>query len=397
MALAAGRRPEKLPGMTQDTAIFVRNPADLVNAAPYIIGFHPTDSLVVLGLSAGRIFFGARHDLPPPEGDDIVHLGAVVAAQRARSIALLVYGPPSAADPVVRRALQVFDAFRIRVAEAIRVHEGRWWSYYCVEGACCPPDGTPYDTANSVIAAEATYRGQVVLPSRQALTAQVAPLDGPAREAMADATARACETLQRLITDQQLGGRAVRRAGRLAVREAEKKYRAGGTLTDDEVAWLGVLLIDPDVFDYTLDRQGTQEWRLALWTDVLRRVETDYVPPTGCVLSYLAWRAGNGALARVAIDRALHGDPQFPMAALLDEVLALGIGPHVMTALDSPGPRRDKMAQHTLRFAVPRKGESPASREGPTAPGGAMPSSPNPDGMSRRERRVRRALRRRSR
>jgi hypothetical protein len=324
----------------------------------------------------------------------MVHIGAIISAQRVRSIALLVYGPPAAADPVVRRALQVFDAFRVRVAEAIRVHDGRWWSYYCVEGACCPADGTPYDTANSVIAAEATYRGQVALPSRQALVDQVAPVEGEARAAMVAATSRACETLQHLITDGEHGERAVRRSGRLAVREAEKKYRAGRPLTDDEVAWLGVLLIDPDVFDYTLDRQGTQEWRLRLWTEVLRGVEAAYVAPVGCVLGYLAWRAGNGPLARVAIDRALHEDPQFPMAGLLDEVLGLGIGPHAMTALESSR-ASGQPAPHTPRFAAPRNPEPPPTRDSPTAPGRSSPASSNPAGPSRREQRVRRALRRR--
>jgi hypothetical protein len=387
--------------MTQDTTIIVRNPADLVDATPYVIGFHPTESLVVLGLTGNRIFFGARHDLPPPEGDDMLHLGAVIAAQRARSVALLAYGPPAAADPVIRRALQVFDAFRVRVTEAIRVHEGRWWSYYCNEAACCPADGTPFDAAASVIAAEATYRGQVVLPNRQALVAQVAPVEGQARAAMGLATARACESLQHLITDDQHGERAIRRAGRLAVREAEKRYRAGRSLSDDEVAWLGVLLIDPDVHDYTLDRQGTQEWRLALWTGVLRRVETAYVAPVGCVLGYLAWRAGDGALARVAIDRALQADPQHPMAGLLDEVLGLGIGPHAMTALESASrplaPRRAKSTQLNPQFPAPRSADSPPSNEAATTPGKTTPSSPEPTGPSRRERRLRRALRRRSR
>jgi hypothetical protein len=322
--------------MTPDSSIAVRNPADLVDATPYVIGFHPTDSLVVLGLSGNRVSFGARYDLPPPESDDIVQLGAVVAAQRARCVAVLAYGPPATVDPVVRRALAVFHAFRVRVLEAVRVHDGRWWSYFCSDAGCCPSEGTPFDTATSVIAAEATYRGQVALPSRQALVALVAPVEGEARAAMTAATARAGSRLDSLIADDAHESRAIRRAGRLAVREAEKRCRAGRALTDDEVAWLGVLLLDPDVHEYTLGRLGDEEWRLALWTDVLRRVEPTYVAAVGCVLSYLAWRAGQGALARVAVDRALRAEPQHRMAGLLDEVLGMGIGPHAMSALDSP-------------------------------------------------------------
>jgi hypothetical protein len=322
--------------MTPDTTIVVRQPADLVDAAPYVIGFHPTQSLVVLGLSGGRVFFGARYDLPSPDSDDIMRLGAIVAAQRARCVALLAYGPPAAADPVIHQALDVLEAFRVRVLEAVRVHDGRWWSYFCQEPTCCPPDGVPFDPTGSLIAAQATYGGKVALPSRQALVAQVAPVEGEAREAMVRATARARAAHDRLLVDDQRGERAVRRAGRLAVRDAEKRYRAGRRLTDDEVAWLGVLLTDPDVHEYTLGRVGDEEWRLSLWTNVLRRVEPGCVPAVGCVLGYLAWRAGQGALARVAVDRALHADPLHRMSGLLDEVLGLGIGPHAIAALDSP-------------------------------------------------------------
>jgi hypothetical protein len=346
--------------MTPDTTIAVRNPADLVDATPYVIGFHPTESLVVLGLSGNRVFFGARYDLPPPGGDDIVQLGAVISAQRARCVAVLAYGPPATVDPVVRRALAVFDAFRVRVLEALRVHDGRWWSYFCAEPGCCPADGTPFDTATSLIAAEATYRGQVALPSRQALVAQVAPIDGEPRAAMLAATERARSTLDGLLTDEAHSARAIRRAGRLAVREAEKRYRSGRALTDDEVAWLGVLLLEPDVHEYTLGRIGDEEWRLALWTDVLRRVEPIYVPAVGCVLSYLAWRAGQGALARVAVDRALRVEPQHRMAALLDEVLGMGIGPHALSALDSP-PRMAVAPRH--KTATPRDPDGPRRKE----------------------------------
>ena len=321
--------------MTPDSAIFVRTPADLVDAAPYVLGFHPTDSLVAIGMVGRRLSFGARYDLPPPDGDDIVHIAAVIAAQAARSVTIIGYGPADEVDPVMRRAVEALDVFRVRVNEALRVHDGRWWSYYCDKSGCCPADGNPCNNRDSVIAAEATYRGQVALPSRQALVAQVAAVDGDERTAMAAATGRARERLTGLLTEDQRGERSVRRAGRMAVREAEKRYRAGRRLTDDEVAWLGVLLIDPDVNEYALDRSGAQEWRFALWTDVLRRVEPVCAPAPACLLGYAAWRDGRGALARVAVDRALKADPLHSMAGLLDEVLGYGIGPHAMTALES--------------------------------------------------------------
>jgi len=331
--------------MTTDSAIFVRTPADLVDVAPYVLGFHPTDSLVALGMVGRRVSFGVRYDLPPPTGDDLVHIAAVIAAQAARSVTVIGYGTAGDVDPVVRRALVALDAFRVRVNEALRVHDGRWWSYYCDRSGCCPPGGNPCNTRDSVIAAEATFRGQVALPSRQALVAQVAAVEGDRRVAMTAATERARDRLTGLLADRLRGERSVRRAGRIAVREAEKRYRAGQPLSDDGVAWLGVLLVDRDVNEYALDRSGAQQWRFGLWADVLRRVEPAYVPAPACLLGYAAWRDGRGALARVAVDRALKVDPRHPMAGLLDEVLGYGIGPHAMTALDSPDPSRQRVTR----------------------------------------------------
>jgi hypothetical protein len=133
-------------------------------------------------------------------------------------------------------------------------------------------------------------------------------------------------------------GRAVRRAGRAAVRSAFRRHRAGGRLRDDEVAWLGVLLGHLPVRDYAWERIGDDDWQVNLWTDVLRRVEAAYVPAVACLLAFAAWRSGHGALASVAVGRARAQDPDYSMAALLDEVLRHALSPS--TVDDWPGARR---------------------------------------------------------
>src|SRR5262245_62608422 len=41
----------------------VRNPGDLIEAIPYLLGFHPRDSLVIVGLAGTRVSITARVDL----------------------------------------------------------------------------------------------------------------------------------------------------------------------------------------------------------------------------------------------------------------------------------------------------------------------------------------------
>jgi hypothetical protein len=333
--------------MTPDCTIIVRKADELLAVIPYVLGFHPSDSLVVVGLAGGRLVtFGLRLDLDPPiEPPDAARFAAVVAKQPSDAVTLVGYGPPGRVTPAVMRLLDALKESGVLVLEALRVTDGRWWSYLCESSRCCPDDGTPCPPPGNALAAQEVFRGRVALPDRQALVAQVAAVTGAARERMAAATAG---VRQRLIDlygeDVRAGahGRFVRRAGRIAVRNAEQRHRAGRPLTDDEVAWLGVLLVDGVVFDYALDRSTGDEWRIRLWTDVLRRVEAAYVPAPACLLALAAWQDGQGALARVAVQRALAEAREHRMAGLLDRLLLSGFGPQAVGSLSPPNKQRTR-------------------------------------------------------
>jgi hypothetical protein len=323
--------------MTPNCTITARSSAEIVAAAPYVIGFHPADSIVVIGAVGGTVTFGMRYDLPSGDADqdDVARL---VARQDLRHATVLGYGPPGRVTSAVLRLARSLTRSGVRVADAIRVSDGRWWSYLCEDPQCCPPHGRPVDTA---VAAAAVFQGRVALPDRQALVARVAPVSGEARQEMAAATERARVRLTDLRAQDLAGlrgGGLLRRAGRQAVRGAEAGYRSGGVPAADEAAWLGVLLAEPDVLGYALDRamRAAEEWRIRLWTDVLRRVEADCVPGPACLLALASWRSGDGALARVAIDRALKVDPGHDIAGVLDDLLCSGLSPGAVVTLAPP-------------------------------------------------------------
>ena len=326
--------------MTARCNLVARTASDLIAAIPYLLGYHPADCVVVVGMAGRTIAFAACSELPPPDcddgenQDDAVSLAQLVARQEQVGSAMVVgYGPAARVTPVVLRTGAALQMLGIRVHDALRVTDGRWWSYVCEDPRCCPPDGTPCLPGDSVIAAEAAFGGIVALPDREAMVAQVAPVDGPARAAMVTATARARKRFGDLVDEGADGkkyGRLIRRAGRTAVRDAERRCRAGRTLTDDEVAWLGLLLVDQDVLDYAMNRTDADDWRVRLWTDVVRRVEPSGAAGPACVLGFAAWRNGQGSLARVAVDRALHEEPDHEVAGMLHEMLGFGIGPRML-------------------------------------------------------------------
>ena len=322
--------------MKADCSLLVTSPSELVAALPFLLGYHPHDSVALIGRRGSDLDFGACFDLPPAGLDEDTARSAAqevaigVVRQEPEAVVLVGYGTRRRVTPAVLRVAEALRAVGVRIDDAIRVHEGRWWSYLCEQPRCCPPEGNRCLPSDSVIAAEATFLGQVALPSRRDLVAQVAAVEGPARAAMVAATEAARRRFGELLTGDR-DTKRIRQAGRAAVRGAEKRYRSGSALTDDETAWLGVLLADTAVEDYALDRCGRQEWRVRLWTDVLRRVEPVYVPAPACLLGFTAWQLGRGPLARVAVDRATAAEPGHELAGMLHQLLGFGISPGMLS------------------------------------------------------------------
>lgn len=324
------------PPATEPSKVTVKSPADLIAAVPYLIGFHPSSSVVALAFRGPRLEFAARHDLPArPEraGSLARHLIAVVARQGMTRVAVICYGTVAAAEPMWRAARDAAEERGLEVMEALRVADGRWWSYLCREPACCPPEGTPFDPTTSAVAAACSFAGLAPAADRDALAAQMGPVTGPARVAMTQATDRAGERFLAEfghLPDDGDRGAAVRAAGATAVREALARYAAGDRLDDDELAWLAVLLLSIPVRDLAWQAITAPQPHLDLWRDVTRRCDPELVAAPASLLGFTAWRAGDGALAGLALERALAEDPSYSMARLLLDALQRGIPPSVV-------------------------------------------------------------------
>ena len=64
-----------------------------------------------------------------------------------------------------------------------------------------------------------------------------------------------------------------------------------------------------------------------LWTDVVRRAQPGYAAAPASLLAFVAWQNGDGALANLAIDRALADNPGYSMALLIQEALDAAMPP----------------------------------------------------------------------
>jgi len=321
------------------------SPAALLRLVPHLLGFMPEASLIVIGVAPprDRIQVTLRYDLPDPPAADLAaeiaaHALGVLSAQRLTAAVAVGYGPEPLVTPVARELREAAWQAGIDVREFLRVGDGRYWSYVCGNKKCCPAEGVPFNaTAADPAEAEALAAvGDRVLATRAALAARVAPLGGLARESMRQATRRAEQHIAQLLGKVRRSGRLgaarhmIASEGLAAVGAMITRYREGGRFTsDDEVARLTVALRDLRVRDDAWARMdpGHSDAHQRLWTDVVRRAQPGYTAASAALLAFVAWQSGDGALANVALDRALADDPRYSMALLLRQVITAGAPP----------------------------------------------------------------------
>jgi hypothetical protein len=345
---APGEERAKCPAPQNSLAVperhvRVSSPESLLAIVPVLLGFQPETSMVIIGTEApsAQVKLTLRYDLPdPPEPQAAAeiawHAAGILSAQRIDAAVAVGYGPGHLVTPVA-------DAFRDRAAQAgvwltelLRAENERYWSYLCPDASCCLPDGTPFDVKDHPAAVALTRAGTRVLSCRAELAATVASVEGETAESMHHATRRAEEHAAKLVARVARTGRraSARRliavSGLNAVAEAISRYRRGDQFdSDNDAAWLTVVLRDLRVRDDAWSRMDPchREAHLRLWTDLTRRARPGYVPAPASLLAFVAWQSGNGALANVALDRALADNPRYSMALLLRQAIDSGAPP----------------------------------------------------------------------
>jgi len=294
----------------------------------------------VLGLgSHNRVVVTFRYNLPDPVdyglADDIAeHASYVLGRERITAALLVGYGPEELVAPVVGATGPRMIRSGVEVHEVLRADGGRYWSMLCNDAGCCPPEGRSYDPGSHPAAAALTDAGLAAHPDREALARTLQRSAGSA-DRIHHATQAAQLRLSQLVDYGEAEGDSVpqlraTRTGRREIQRAIRRYRSGGSIDSVEhLAWLAVLVADLRVRDDAWARMhpahGADNCRL--WTDIVRCAAVEFVPAPASLLAFSAWQSGNGALAVIAIERALAADPDYSMAHLLDSAVQAALPP----------------------------------------------------------------------
>ena len=355
-ARPAGQHPPDAEAFSawppEPVGVRIRDMGEIAAALPHLLGFHPRESVVLLGLggkSGRRVGLTVRADIPPPEHNRSLAtaLSRSLFTDRPDRALLLVVS--EAADEtgagdrglphhdLVREMCRALSRLAVPVGDAVLVRAGRWWSYDCPDHCCGPGGGTPLPTGVTELEVASIATGTVVAPDRDALAARIARPPGPDRAAMAAACARVAVECSAAVLDS--GREAVAAGSWAAVTAAVERCRPGAAppvrLTDAEVARVVWGLRDVDVRDRALRLALGGEPAAAeqLWTECTRRAPAPLDAAPATLLAVSAWLRGDGAMANVALGRALESEPGYGLARLLGEALAACVTPSDLRAL----------------------------------------------------------------
>ncbi|WP_170163133.1 DUF4192 family protein [Bogoriella caseilytica] len=341
--------------------------ADLVAAVPYLLGFHPRDSLIIMVMQRdgpsrirsgplARLDLADLHGAPHRSRAEVRQVLARLVDSQTVEVVLLAYhdGPPDDLD-VHRPAVQMVDEVTREGAPEISVSllSVGAQSWACLDCAgCCPPGGYPLeDLVHSAVTAGFVAEGYAPAGSREELA--VTPLaDADLCARVARAMAQAERSRVRATDPEGWRGGL---AGRWDAALAEPGDEAG-TGQAEEWGLLLDSLQDVQVRDAVVaaalagcavaeisgvgdvgaatDRAESAgpDSRLVRATIALVGHLAACAPPAAAAAplataAYLSWWLGEGARADVLAQQSLGRDPEHRLAALVLLALEGGMPP----------------------------------------------------------------------
>jgi hypothetical protein len=311
------------------------SPHDLLAAIPFLIGYHPQDSLVLVALKDEAVGMAMRVDMPvgvSAEGYDL--LASHFLRDGADGAFIVAYVGAGAVDPenVLINTSAALVRAGIDIKESLIVRNNRFRSMICSDLTCCPPEGSAIpDLGSSRIAAEHVIAGHPMpFENVNGLVQSIAAVASSFESVWAD------EVQAFWVSSDSEEIQELQRDGATAIIDLVGEYREGRGAEDRELAARVIgRLSDIQVRDFALgshtDESADYYW--AMWRDLLRIAPRGFVAPVACLFAAMAYERGEGALAHKGLDRGLGDDDQYSLAHLLRRVFTAGWPPQSFSAM----------------------------------------------------------------
>jgi len=310
-------------------------PKDLIAAVPFLIGFNPTDSIVLLSLNSDAIAMAIRIDFPDQIGaDELRLLTSHLSRDGADSVIAIFYSTEigQSQNEIMSEVLAAITDFGLSLREVITVEKDRYRSLICEDLSCCPSQGSQLpELIDSRIAAEQVAQGRPIpYATLEQLVDSISPLDSD-------------EELLELIgsvelIDYEKDPIAFQRQGASAVDEFMEEFKSHGLVRDKAlISLILVRLKDLQVRDYALGSVSAESLDIyfTAWRWLLRIAPKGYIAPVANLFAAVAYERGDGALAQRALDRSDCDDQSYAMSKLLRQVFNSGWAPNSFAQMRS--------------------------------------------------------------
>jgi hypothetical protein len=317
--------------------ITLMQPSELLASVPHLLGFHPVDSLVVVGLRGSpetTISVVLRSDLPPPSDVRALaeYLLVPLTQHNATAAVMIVVGGIEEVpddDMPHRELLARCESVLVDGGFPV-VHQlwtpdtagGRRW--HCYDEFDCT--GIMPDPTSAELAASASDAGLVTYDRREDIVATLEPEPD-------EVLARRSASLDQLADETEPDTAEPDDTTRAWLNVVQSAIDAAGaaqpTLSDNDVIRLSRALADHRVRDTCLDFDDLPDVAAAerLWTALARATPAPERAEPACLLAFSAYARGDGVLAGIALAQAEAADPGHRLSGLLRSALALGLPP----------------------------------------------------------------------
>lgn len=318
-----------MPDTPNVPRVEITNPDEFTQIVPYLIGFTPEESLVIVVVTEGAVAVTARVDIadidPPGQAESL--LDRMWARFPDAEANLVAYTAEEHAGwTLLQRCVDHLPADTVSQTLVV---DGDTWHL---------PDGESGQTNRyGRVAADASYHGLQRLPSRSELVASLA--SPPETDELA---ARMGTALDQLPRPDDTGA-VITRMGELVRRNlpANADEAPFPRMDVGDAAQLAVLAQHGKAREAALlsiTREDARE-HLALWRTVVNTVP-DYAAEAPLFLTGMAaWVAGEGALAAITLERSEQiGEPGlYGPARLLSELIDQVVPPTTWDELRADG------------------------------------------------------------
>jgi len=311
------------------------SPHDLIAAIPFLIGYHPVDSLVVVSIKDNCVGMAMRVDYPidlPIGAYDL--LAAHLQREGSTAALLVTYVPSERSDgaEVLADLAAAIERIDVKVEESLLIENGRYRSTLCSDPQCCPPEGRELPAINSSrIAVEHVLAGRAMpFANIEALTESISPL------VIAEDQNWISRVSNFAVPEKSENLTELQRDGATAVIDLAGEFSLGRGGEDLElVARVIGRLSDIQVRDFALGSHIEEDIDnyFQMWRQLLRMAPVGFVAPVASLFAALAYESGDGALAHRALDRALADINGYSLALLLRRVFTAGWPPESFAAM----------------------------------------------------------------